>query len=56
VAPTAPAVNHLLFADDSMLFVKASHAGAIEVKEILEKVLFSVGPTGELGQILGFLQ
>jgi hypothetical protein len=37
VAPTAPAVNHLLFADDSMLFVKASDEGAIEVNDILEK-------------------
>jgi hypothetical protein len=37
VAPIAPAVNHLLFADDSLLFVKASIEGAIEVTDILEK-------------------
>jgi hypothetical protein len=43
VAPTAPAVNHLLFADDSLLFVKESHAGAIEVKEILEKYCLASG-------------
>jgi hypothetical protein len=37
VAPSAPAVNHLLFADDSQLFVKASTAGARDVTEILKK-------------------
>jgi hypothetical protein len=37
VAPSAPAVNHLLFADDSLLFVKASTAGARDVTEILKK-------------------
>jgi hypothetical protein len=43
VAPTTPTVNHLLFTDDSLLFVKASHAGAIEVKEILEKYCLASG-------------
>jgi hypothetical protein len=37
VAPTAPAVNHLLFADDSPLLVKACVDGALEVNAILEK-------------------
>jgi hypothetical protein len=37
VAPTAPAVNHLLFADDSLLFVKATVEGATEVNDLLEK-------------------
>jgi hypothetical protein len=37
VAPAAPAVNHLLFADDSLLFLKASLEGARETKEVLEK-------------------
>jgi hypothetical protein len=37
VAPTAPAVNHLLFADDSLLLVKACVEGALEVNAILEK-------------------
>jgi hypothetical protein len=37
VAPTAPAVNHLLFADDSLLFVKASEEGAQEAKILLDK-------------------
>jgi hypothetical protein len=37
VAPTLSAVNHLLFADDSMLFCKASVEGAREVKEALIK-------------------
>jgi hypothetical protein len=37
VAPTAPAVNHLLFADDSLLFFKASSEGASEIKKVLTK-------------------
>jgi hypothetical protein len=37
VAPTAPTVNHLLFADDSLLFVKASEEGAQEAKTLLDK-------------------
>jgi hypothetical protein len=37
VASTAPAVNHLLFADDSLLFFKANAEGAREVKEALAK-------------------
>jgi hypothetical protein len=36
VASTAPAVNHLLFADDSLLFVRASVEGADEVGEVLD--------------------
>jgi hypothetical protein len=35
VAPSAPAVNHLLFADDSLLLFKASEGGAIEVQNVL---------------------
>jgi hypothetical protein len=37
VAPTAPTVNHLLFADDSLLLFKASDEGAMEIKELLEQ-------------------
>jgi hypothetical protein len=37
VAPTTPAVNHLLFADDSLLFFKASSEGASEMKKVLTK-------------------
>ena len=36
VAPTAPPVNHLLFADDSLLFAKASTEGATSIKEVVE--------------------
>ncbi|WVZ94535.1 LOW QUALITY PROTEIN: hypothetical protein U9M48_040416 [Paspalum notatum var. saurae] len=37
VAPSAPMVNHLLFADDSLLFFKASREGALEVYEELRR-------------------
>lgn len=36
MASSAPAVNHLLFADDSLLFVRASVEGAGEVADILD--------------------
>ena len=36
VAPSAPKVNHLLFADDSLLFFKANSVGATEVNQVLE--------------------
>jgi hypothetical protein len=36
VAPSAPPVNHLLFADDSMLFFKGSREGAEEFSHLLE--------------------
>ena len=37
VAPTAPTINHLLFADDSLLLFKASVEGAVAVSNLLEK-------------------
>jgi hypothetical protein len=37
VAPIAPAVNHLLFAGDSLLFVNATDEGAREVNSLLDK-------------------
>lgn len=37
VAASAPEVNHLLFADDSLLFFGASNANAIRVLELLHK-------------------
>jgi hypothetical protein len=37
VAPTAPLVNHLLFADDSLLFFKGSREGAEELSVLLNK-------------------
>ncbi|XP_073353989.1 uncharacterized protein [Aegilops tauschii subsp. strangulata] len=36
VAPSAPHVNHLLFADDSLLFFKANSEGAEEVNQLLD--------------------
>ena len=36
VAPSAPMVSHLLFADDSLLFFKANRESALEVKEVLQ--------------------
>src|ERR1041385_2069388 len=36
VAPSAPPINHLLFADDSLLFFKATSEGAHEVSNLLE--------------------
>jgi hypothetical protein len=35
VAPSAPMVSHLLFADDSLLFFKANRESADQVKDIL---------------------
>jgi hypothetical protein len=35
VAPSAPTVNHLLFADDSLLFFRATRESAKEIKEVL---------------------
>lgn len=35
-APTAPPVSHLLFADDSLMFVKASTNGANELSALME--------------------
>jgi hypothetical protein len=36
VVESAPAVNHLLFSEDSLLFVKASTEGAKEVAHVLD--------------------
>jgi hypothetical protein len=43
VASTAPAVNHLLFADDSLLFVKANAEGARDVIALLDKYCAALG-------------
>jgi hypothetical protein len=37
VATSAPAINHLLFADDSLLFFKACEEGAMEIMSVLTK-------------------
>jgi hypothetical protein len=35
VAPTAPMVGHLLFADDSLLLFKANMENAMEIKDVM---------------------
>ena len=35
VAETAPAINHLLFADDSLLFSEANDENAVRVRDLL---------------------
>ena len=43
VAPTAPPVSHLLFADDSLLFFKANNVGATEVHHVLDTYCHATG-------------
>jgi hypothetical protein len=43
VAPSAPAVNHLLFADDSLLLFKASEGGAREIEDALHAYCMASG-------------
>ena len=43
VAPTAPVVNHLLFADDSLLLFKSSVQGANEVSNLLDAYCLASG-------------
>ena len=41
VAPSAPVVSHLLFADDALLFFKAEAAQARQIREVIRR--FEVG-------------
>ena len=43
MAPSAPPVNHLLFADDSLLFFRASVNGAKEVSNLLDTYCMASG-------------
>ena len=43
VAPTAPAVNHLLFADDSLLLFKSGNEGAVAVSNLLDTCCLASG-------------
>jgi hypothetical protein len=36
VAPTAPMVNHLLFADDSLLFLNVNMEGATTITKVID--------------------
>jgi hypothetical protein len=54
VAPIAPAMNHLLFADDSLLFVKANDEGAREVMELLDKYCNASGQRENLDKSSNF--
>ena len=43
IAGSAPTINHLLFADDCILFSKASSAAALNMKEVLTKYCLASG-------------
>ena len=43
MAPTAPTINHLLFADDSLMLFKASVEGAVAVSNLLDKYCSASG-------------
>jgi hypothetical protein len=43
VAATAPRVNHLLFADDCLLFCRALAREAARLKDIVDKYCFASG-------------
>ena len=43
VAATAPVVNHLLFADDSLLMFKSSVEGAVAASNLLERYCMASG-------------
>jgi hypothetical protein len=43
LAPAAPTVNHLLFADDSLLLMEANEASATAIKSILQEYEESSG-------------
>ena len=55
VAPTAPPVSHLLFADDSLLFVKASSVGANELSALMENYCNASGQRINLAKSSVFL-
>jgi hypothetical protein len=55
VAPAVLAVNHLLFADDSLMFFQASSVGALALKDVLDKYCNSSGQRINMGKIFYFL-
>ena len=50
VAPSAPMVGHLLFADDSLLLFKANRENAMEIKDVLHLYCRASGQQINLGE------
>jgi hypothetical protein len=54
VASSAPAINHLLIVDDSLLFLRATREGAIETMGVLSKYCNASGQRINMDKSLVF--